>query len=64
MHSLGFSSFSDGFRVLVYFQAKEVVKANRLSDVITVLHGRVEVQLCFEYHHLACSSVKMFNNII
>ena len=53
MHSLGFSSSSDGIRILIVFQAKEVVKANHLSEVITVLHGRVEVQLPFEYPHLA-----------
>lgn len=29
--------------VLFYKQANEVVKANNLSDVVVVLHGRVEV---------------------
>lgn len=28
-----------------------MVKANHLSDVITVHHGRVEVLLPFKYHH-------------
>jgi hypothetical protein len=52
------------FGFLFVFQAKEVVKTNHLSDVITVLHGRVEVQLRFKYHHLAGLSVEVFYGIL
>lgn len=35
----------DSYSVGLFDQANEIVKANKLSDTITVLHGRVEV--CF-----------------
>lgn len=39
------------FQLVVFFckQANEVVKANNLSDVVIVLHGRVEVGTSEQY---------------
>jgi hypothetical protein len=32
--------------VLLFAQAREIVKANNLDDKVVVVHGRVEVRFC------------------
>lgn len=44
-------TLSSWFQLVILFckQANEVVKANNLSDVVVVLHGRVEVGSSEQY---------------